>query len=325
MKTSLSGFLSAIAFMAIMFYGCSKSADLSGGGLQSSDLPSSGKHVYGLLTMTPDQYMNIPLYSKEEGLSKLVEKGITLVPSFSLITPPVRDQGQIGSCTAFCGSESFEILRAYKANANATSWTSTEILSPAFLYYCERVLILRQRITADNGASMVNIPQALVKYGDCLESLYVYPTSNTSTQYKTAPTSAVMTEGLTRKVVTYSALAKGDLVAVKTALLNKQPVMMGFNVYDTSGYTLFEGLNKTSNVYNPLTTSGALVSGAKLLGGHAVPIVGYDDAMLGGAGAFLVQNSWGTSWGLNGYFYLPYSVYTSTKIVQSGGVLTMSL
>ena len=100
---------------------------------------------------------------------------------------------------------------------------------------------------------------------------------------------------------------------------------MGFNVYDTSGYTLFEGLNKTSNVYNPLTTSGALVSGAKLLGGHAVPIVGYDDAMLGGAGAFLVQNSWGTSWGLNGYFYLPYSVYTSTKIVQSGGVLTMSL
>ena len=168
-------------------------------------------------------------------------------------------------------------------------------------------------------------PQALQKYGDCYESFYPYPSSTTSTAYKTAPSAAALADGLKKKIVTYSLLPKGDVVAVKTALLNNQPVMMGFNVYDTSAYTLFERLNKTSNVYNPLTSAGALVSGAKLLGGHAVPIVGYDDTLLGGAGAFLVQNSWGTAWGLNGFFYLPYSVYTSTKIVQSGGVLTMTL
>ena len=92
---------------------------------------------------------------------------------------------------------------------------------------------------------------------------------------------------------------------------------MGFNVYDNSAYTLFERLNTTNYTYNPLTSSGALVSGAKLLGGHATPIVGYDDSQAGGAGAFLVMNSWGTSWGNSGFFWMPYSVFKSTKIVPS--------
>ena len=102
--------------------------------------------------------------------------------------------------------------------------------------------------------------------------------------------------------------------------------MMGFNVYDTSAYTIFEGLNTTSYVYNPLTSGGALVSGAKLLGGHATPLVGYDDNYLGsGIGAFLVENSWGTSWGNKGYFYIPYSVFQSTKIVPTGNLYYATL
>ena len=44
------------------------------------------------------------------------------------------------------------------------------------------------------------------------------------------------------------------------------------------------------------------VSG-KALGGHAVTIVGYDDA----AGAWIVRNSWGESWGEGGYFRIKYA------------------
>src|SRR5438067_1441439 len=40
----------------------------------------------------------------------------------------------------------------------------------------------------------------------------------------------------------------------------------------------------------------------KVLGGHAVLAVGYDDAKK----RFLVRNSWGTGWGMNGYFTMPY-------------------
>jgi C1A family cysteine protease len=90
--------------------------------------------------------------------------------------------------------------------------------------------------------------------------------------------------------------------------------MMGFEVYDNSSYTLFEGLNTKNSTYNPLTPSGALVKGAEHLGGHAVPIIGFDDLKQ----RFLCQNSWGKSWGNSGFFYLPYKVYQNTKIVSEG-------
>jgi C1A family cysteine protease len=47
----------------------------------------------------------------------------------------------------------------------------------------------------------------------------------------------------------------------------------------------------------------------RAIGGHAVMAVGYDDATQ----RFLVRNSWGTGWGLAGYFTLPY-----TYLIQPG-------
>ena len=48
-----------------------------------------------------------------------------------------------------------------------------------------------------------------------------------------------------------------------------------------------------------------LEHGASLLGGHAVAVVGYDDA----AQVFIVRNSWGTGWGMAGYFTMPYAYF----------------
>ena len=318
MKTSTNRLLVAVTFIAFMFYGCSKTNEISTiGNLQSATITSSGSHVYGLLPMTPDQYANVPLFSKENFPSILTEK--VLIAADSLWTPAIRDQGQIGSCTAFCGTESNEILNYYNNN----SWNS--VLSPAFLYYCERVLIEKQKITADNGAYMVNIPQALQKYGECLETSYPYPSSDRSTAYKTPPTAAALSQGLNYRIgqltTSYGLIASGDLTTVKTMISNNIPVMMGFNVYDNSKYVYFENLNTTSYVYNPLTNTGALAKGVSLLGGHAVPIVGYNDKMQ----AFLCQNSWGSSWGNHGFFYIPYSVFSSTKIVPSGNVYFATL
>lgn len=39
---------------------------------------------------------------------------------------------------------------------------------------------------------------------------------------------------------------------------------------------------------------------------HAVLILGWDDSMCGGVGAWICKNSWGTSWGENGFFYIKY-------------------
>jgi C1A family cysteine protease len=40
---------------------------------------------------------------------------------------------------------------------------------------------------------------------------------------------------------------------------------------------------------------------------HAVLIVGWDDNMCGGQGAWIVKNSWGPGWGENGFFYIEYN------------------
>jgi hypothetical protein len=40
---------------------------------------------------------------------------------------------------------------------------------------------------------------------------------------------------------------------------------------------------------------------------HAVLLVGWDDNMCGGEGAWRVKNSWGTSWGDDGFFWIKYN------------------
>ncbi len=319
MKKTNNRLVIAISFALVVLFGCTKSVDLNSSGNipQTGNLSAFVTHQYGVIPMTPEMFINIPVYSKDNFPDKLNLKSLPI--SVTLSNPAIRDQGQIGSCTAFCGVEADEILYYYKTG----NWPS--ILSPAFIYYCERVLINKQTISTDAGAYMVNIPQALQKYGACLETSYAYPGSNTSTAYKTAPSPAAFTEGLSYVIgqnpANYAMVTSGDTAAVKNLLRNNTPVMMGFNVYDTRSYTLFEGLNTTSYTYSPLTKTGSLVSGAKLLGGHAVPIIGYDETRQ----AFLCQNSWGTAWGNHGFFYIPYSVFRSTKIVPTGNVYYATL
>jgi C1A family cysteine protease len=57
----------------------------------------------------------------------------------------------------------------------------------------------------------------------------------------------------------------------------------------------------------------------KLMGGHAVLCVGYDDAKK----VFIIRNSWGDQWGDKGYFYMPYSYATNTDLATDFWTITM--
>jgi C1A family cysteine protease len=79
--------------------------------------------------------------------------------------------------------------------------------------------------------------------------------------------------------------------------------MFGFTVY--SSYTQAAASGKI-----PCPTAGE-----KIVGGHAIVAVGYDDSMkiknanpgaVETTGALLIRNSWGTGWGSSGYGWLPY-------------------
>lgn len=79
----------------------------------------------------------------------------------------------------------------------------------------------------------------------------------------------------------------GSIESVKTALL-KGPLMTTLTVYE-------DFLTYSSGVY--------LHKKGPSLGGHAVSLVGYDDAKQ----AWLVRNSWGEEFGENGYIWVAYA------------------
>jgi hypothetical protein len=384
MKRKFLKRVALVAAVTLVVYGCKKS---------SVPVPTTDiapLHTHGVNAMTSDQWSFVPIFSKDQfGAGKT--SGLTagaLPSSFLLASPAVRDQGQIGSCTGFCGAECNEILNYYKnvsgsvtsssldsahglPTAVSTQFSGSTLfgpsgeLSPLFIYYVERCVINRQSISADNGANMVNIPEALqglsnnagsgtiltqrigrTKYtfsGDCYENLYPYPSSgsHSSTEYTTPPAGSAITNAAAFKIGVQSGTTGSSGITtdgyyvinssnrvydVKVALYHKKPVMMGFNVYDNSTYQYFEGLGMAGYApgkytYNPLTSTGSVVPGLSLLGGHAVAIIGYiDDAIKPGGGLFIVENSWNTYWGYQGYFYMPYSVLASTTIVPAGNL-----
>jgi C1A family cysteine protease len=87
---------------------------------------------------------------------------------------------------------------------------------------------------------------------------------------------------------------------MKTALALGFPFIFGFSVYES-----FESETVSRTGIVPMPSPGE-----KMLGGHAVLAVGYDDTTQ----RFLVRNSWGTSWGMKGYFTIPYAYLTDRNL-----------
>ena len=102
---------------------------------------------------------------------------------------------------------------------------------------------------------------------------------------------------------------------IKQAVMTYGGVNMGMKWYDTA--------------YNAATNS-YYYNGAGDEGGHAVLIVGWDDnydktnfgTQPPGNGAFIIKNSWNTTWGDSGFFYLSYydtkAAKTSFQTVYPG-------
>lgn len=81
--------------------------------------------------------------------------------------------------------------------------------------------------------------------------------------------------------------------------------LIGIDIYEN-----FNNLKGINSVYLPA---------GNYQGGHAVTLVGYNDNKYGGA--YKAINSWSTSWGDKGYFWLPYSV---AQTVYNGSYPLMS-
>jgi C1A family cysteine protease len=142
-------------------------------------------------------------------------------------------------------------------------------------------------IQSDSGASIRDTFKAGGKFGFCLESTWPY----TISKFKTKPTQQCYTYATGTTIQEYARVPQ-DLQSFKRTLAENNPIVFGFAVYES-----FEGkaIAETGIFTYP-------VSSEKMVGGHAVVLVGYDDATQ----CFIVRNSWGNRWGDKGYFYMPY-------------------
>lgn len=193
--------------------------------------------------------------------------------------PAPYDQGTLGSCTA----NSLAGLLEY--NERKENKPNVQTASRLFIYYNER--LIEHTVNQDSGAMLRDGIKALVRFGYCEEVLWPYVIS----QFKKKPSRIAYRDAAQSKISRYARIGH-SLNDMKAALASSNPFVFGFMVFSS-----FENgaVAKTGIASMPQPNES-------MLGGHAVLAVGYDDDRQ----AFLVRNSWGITWGLGGYFYLPY-------------------
>lgn len=201
---------------------------------------------------------------------------------------PIEDQGNLGSCTGNATAGAIELLN--KRNGKQTD------VSRLFIYYYER--LLEGTVNYDSGAYIRDGIKAGYTYGAPVENLWPYDIS----KFRNRPSAQAITDGARRKVTLYQRVA--DHAGCLDALSNGYPVIIGFTVY--SSFETGTWWMRNGNGIMPYPNT----SRESVLGGHAVLIVGYNKTQ----NYYIVRNSWGTDWGQQGYFYMPFSVIQNTRM-----------
>ncbi|HET7421025.1 MAG TPA: C1 family peptidase [Candidatus Dormibacteraeota bacterium] len=192
--------------------------------------------------------------------------------------PPVYDQGQLGSCTANAIAAAVEFERLKQKLPDFTP-------SRLFIYYNERVI--EGTVQSDSGAMLRDGIKSVASDGVCPEPEWPYDIA----KFTRKPTAACYRDAKLDRAVQYQSILQ-DLNQMKGCLASGYPFVFGFTVYES-----FESATVRKTGHAPMPGWRE-----RPVGGHAVMAIGYDDSRQW----FLVRNSWGSGWGLKGYFTLPY-------------------
>ena len=241
----------------------------------------SSQRKYGWVPDIPDHRDR--KYSAPALLAKLPPK-----VDLHTLCPPVYNQGDLGSCTANALAAGVDFERRKQ---------NLPFLSPSrlFIYYNERVI--EDSVSSDNGATLRDGMKTIAAQGVCAEPLWPYDPAKFADQ----PNAACYTVARQHRCLSYQSVAQ-DLPQMKGCLASGYPILFGFTVYES-----FESASVAKTGKVPMPGSDEAV-----LGGHAVLAVGYSDA----SQRFLVRNSWGPAWGINGYFTIPYTYLTNPDLAD---------
>ncbi|MBC8156452.1 MAG: C1 family peptidase, partial [Bacteroidetes bacterium] len=285
--------------------------------------PTNGRGTNGqarLITPAGARWQGLKV--DDEAYDRLPEKGATQsvrpLPAridLSAYAPPVLNQGQKGSCVAISiGYYMRSILDARRQGLTSKKAILSRSLSPFYLYSAVK--------DPSDGECTAGVDP-----GQALEHLKThglplfarYPDPNLC-----QPVPAFTDESA--RILDYVKLFRiteakdAKVQAVKQTLAELSPVVAGIEVTASLGNlsfvkSLVPRLRNLPSAVSRLvfreTAEGPNFQwqpnqSTSLDFGHAVCVVGYDDRMFG-TGAFKIINSWGSTFGDGGYFWISYA------------------
>lgn len=189
---------------------------------------------------------------------------------------PVLNQGSCGSCVAFAAVSTMEMQMNITRKTPSSPWS----YSPQNLFSCGGG-------ACEKGWQPYSAAEYLKNTGIPDEACFPYTSGATGADVACTNTCNTTTQRI-EKISGYTmpTFFFVNEEALKAAL-QKGPLMAVMYVYE-------DFLFYKSGVYKHTT--------GKMAGGHAVTLVGWNDADK----AWIVKNSWGEGWGENGYFRIAF-------------------
>ena len=207
----------------------------------------------------------------------------------------IVDQGNLGSCTAaaLAGLVGYFVKKS----------TGKEFAASRLFNYWYTRWLEGSPADKDTGATIRCAMGSLAVFGTIAENLLPYSIGT----FMMEPAYRLGLMAQSFQAVKYVLIDQPGLTGtavltgIKGQLFAGMPLEFGFEVF-----TQFKSVGKDGLVAYPKP-------GDANIGGHAVVAVGYDDKVQcpnATMGAILCRNSWGASWGMDGYFWLPYDYVT---------------
>lgn len=251
--------------------------------------PRSNAHSTGWRPDLPDA--RDYLYAASVHRARDAQGMKALPPLIDLSTsphmPPIADQGDLGSCTAFATCAAFDYL---------DSVSGRPFVAPSHLFQYWNSRSLEHTTAEDSGASVRDAIKVTGSIGMCPETMWPYDIA----KFRTRPPKPCYTTAYGYVVHEYLRVDSTNLTELRTCLAAGYPVVFGATLYAS-----FEKPNSRGEISMPKARE-------KVLGGHAQVIVGYDDNRR----MFKVRNSWGTDWAENGYEWMPYGYLTNLNLAD---------
>lgn len=253
------------------------------------------KRTYGWKRDLPSHHDNFLMVANPTAIANFPEEKILDG------LPPVYDQGHLGSCTANALAGAFEFEQIKQGLFDF-------VPSRLFIYYNERKI--EGTVERDAGACLSDGIKVLTETGVCRECTWPYDII----KFDSLPSEEAFEE-CGEHQISASKRIPINIDSFKTIINMNYPVAFGFTVFSYMEH-------------QEMATAGVLKmpeSGEQPLGGHAVVCVGYSDIMKSSdekqVGYLKVRNSWGSKWGQEGYFWMPYD-YVRANLCSDAWVIT---